>query len=95
MSNNLTPERIKEIAIATRLHEISQKVEALLGDEFKAVCREYYPAIRQFMRDLKCNPVAVASLIGKQISEDGKNPLPFMAACVQFTKDHPEITHLS
>lgn len=76
-----------EVIIARRLHAIRDKVAGILGNQYHATMREYYPSIRRGCIETKLNPIGLASLMGQRLHAENKNPLPFMAACVQFSLD--------
>lgn len=82
-------ETIKATAMAQRLEEIRAKVQEELGDEYRNTVSEYYKTIRSLMRRRRQSCLAVASSVGKQLQDEGGNPIVFIAACVQFGLDNP------
>lgn len=82
---------VANLVTASKLDSIHATVMDMMGESFAATMAEYRGTIRELMRSHKLNPIEVAAFYGKKLHDEGNNPMPFIAACVQFCYDFPEL----
>lgn len=88
--SKLTPEQIAIIRTTEILNDNRNHIRKLLGSEYLPTVRQYYKSIRFHISRLNTNCVGVASIIGNKLVEENKNPLIFLAACVEFGIENPK-----